>query len=1222
MARSEADVRFQGRNLHVPTCSAHIAIICFNAINGCAFFETRLFLAASLTGGGSGRSADQRHLPVRFPTCEDPERSGLGLNPDRLEGGGASRLTAQPPCPSPINRKWSISVHNERMCSLQSRECSDTRCNNLTVDGWPATGILRRNLNCFTGGNKRKSGSSWVLGSVRGVNRVFGERRGCGLILLCWSCLRANKTFRCSLGKLTAGGSFYDRTQTANKCASSPTNAQPGSIPHGTSPPDFRTWESYRSMPLVSGFSRRSPVSIRACIPALLRYQLASPSSALKTSMSRAGQNFPLRLLPPPPQDILRLGIAASTCYTSMEFRVCVQTPPQQSSFADLEGRKGSTVKRINCVIAIKRKALNFTSVPQGGHSGVKVRLLAPYLSEQSWIPGGATPCYSHVGIVPYDAAGRQFGSALVDDRPIMNAVVSGVVWTNGTMVSSNTDINRTGVLAVADIGDTLLIRLKCHRRRLSVESEGDERRAELHLDGFISVLGPQTDSVQCVAKYYIVSGGDIVPNTVSPGGELRWRVIDGYKLSHWNYADFWWRSRLVNYRSWVREVLGSNPKQRMGHELFLTIVGVVAFVELKLDRLVDKSPVQKKRTESLPRRRHRGANPQHSDYKSATLPLNYGGRTPLTYNSHLEIWRRKIRVESALFVPVTRSQREYGDFPYFVFTDLTPFFVITICLSVYTLYISVKHSLNIRTFLTVYGSPGVTPPGFEPDSPRLRGETPNRYAVMAPMLQDDYKVKAHFYGPFMFQEATVAGNRYLDTLQLFFSCLDYSKMVALKPSRFNKVGHRHIFANAVRDPLNQNHSREMDRPRITTHSLVYRTRVRDLADLKDRSRPAIDTITPHMLAKVFRSSSRRWQLCFGMAEGHVEGFQKCSFYREPPIKVCDSACCSGYWQSADSEATAGRRQVAPERVPHSSRSHLRWSHNHQSQCVYRPSVRWSCQPLTFVTLTCFRTEGSMDDWLLRVAFKHGGNRWSGNSLSSPRLSSEADFFPNFFQLRMRRPIVYETKRKLVFTAVKGGESTNLRKVKYRRRVLFAERRRRPAVTSRRATVLEYARGRLVPGSQRTTMKHYSRALGGGNQTSLVPPPLHPEVPDAISELIPITHRPKMMAPPACCNGFHWHALQERHRARWRSGNSLDTHSGGPGFDSMVFRNHSRRMLGWVANKGHGRFHPNPSPIPLPCATCTVSNDLAVDETLSSLTLPTYQNAIAATGVQFSHSAA
>ncbi|KAJ8897414.1 hypothetical protein PR048_002760 [Dryococelus australis] len=31
------------------------------------------------------------------------------------------------------------------------------------------------------------------------------------------------------------------------------------------------------------------------------------------------------------------------------------------------------------------------------------------------------------------------------------------------------------------------------------------------------------------------------------------------------------------------------------------------------------------------------------------------------------------------------------------------------------------------------------------------------------------------------------------------------------------------------------------------------------------------------------------------------------------------------------------------------------------------------------------------------------------------------------------------------------------------------------------------------------------------------------------------------------------------------------------------FLNHSRRMMGWVRNKGHGRFLPIPSPIPLPC---------------------------------------
>ncbi|KAJ8898112.1 hypothetical protein PR048_003472 [Dryococelus australis] len=53
-------------------------------------------------------------------------------------------------------------------------------------------------------------------------------------------------------------------------------------------------------------------------------------------------------------------------------------------------------------------------------------------------------------------------GSPLFDDRPVMNAVeyrvVSGVVWTNRTMASYNAGTNRTGVLAVVYIGDSLCV--------------------------------------------------------------------------------------------------------------------------------------------------------------------------------------------------------------------------------------------------------------------------------------------------------------------------------------------------------------------------------------------------------------------------------------------------------------------------------------------------------------------------------------------------------------------------------------------------------------------------------------------------------------------------------------------------------------------------------------------------------------------------------------------
>ncbi|KAJ8876159.1 hypothetical protein PR048_024068 [Dryococelus australis] len=49
--------------------------------------------------------------------------------------------------------------------------------------------------------------------------------------------------------------------------------------------PDFRTWEPWRTMPLISVFPRGSSVSPALCIPALLDTHLASPSSALKSSM-------------------------------------------------------------------------------------------------------------------------------------------------------------------------------------------------------------------------------------------------------------------------------------------------------------------------------------------------------------------------------------------------------------------------------------------------------------------------------------------------------------------------------------------------------------------------------------------------------------------------------------------------------------------------------------------------------------------------------------------------------------------------------------------------------------------------------------------------------------------------------------------------------------------------------------------------------------------------
>ncbi|KAJ8897440.1 hypothetical protein PR048_002786 [Dryococelus australis] len=75
--------------------------------------------------------------------------------------------------------------------------------------------------------------------------------------------------------------------------------------------------------------------------------------------------------------------------------------------------------------------------------------------------------------------------------------------------------------------------------------------------------------------------------------------------------------------------------------------------------------------------------------------------------------------------------------------------------------------------------------------------------------------------------------------------------------------------------------------------------------------------------------------------------------------------------------------------------------------------------------------------------------------------------------------------------------------------------------------------------------------------------------------------------------------FQRRRLPGWRSGNSLDSHSGGPGFD---FRSgHPHFGFPWFPEI-YGRFLPIHSLISPPCATYTVSNDLAIDETLTPTT--------------------
>ncbi|KAJ8891916.1 hypothetical protein PR048_004475 [Dryococelus australis] len=71
------------------------------------------------------------------------------------------------------------------------------------------------------------------------------------------------------------------------------------------------------------------------------------------------------------------------------------------------------------------------------------------------------------------------------------------------------------------------------------------------------------------------------------------------------------------------------------------------------------------------------------------------------------------------------------------------------------------------------------------------------------------------------------------------------------------------------------------------------------------------------------------------------------------------------------------------------------------------------------------------------------------------------------------------------------------------------------------------------------------------------------------------------------------------HLTRIREDRSGHPDFGFPWFSEIT----PRRMLIWVPDIGHGRFLPIPYLIHLPCETCNVSNDFAVDETTREITL-------------------
>ncbi|KAJ8865761.1 hypothetical protein PR048_033282 [Dryococelus australis] len=227
----------------------------------------------------------------------------------------------------------------------------------------------------------------------------------------------------------------------------------------------------------------------RPCIPALLHSHLISPLSALKISVQgqEARERYGRQIHAP--QALHRSYAQGVQCFRcnaalcKLDLQLCEPFEDGTNLLA-LRTRLKSAVytlhySNIRCVGLCISAHLHPIGYGYTGHA---------YCTLQRLQLAGRRPMKSRVDCVPITVSRRRLnlaalyilalasflhwllhacevtpfltglhlGSPLVNDRPKMNAVkyrvVSGVVWTNRTMVSSNTDTNRTGVLAVVDI--------------------------------------------------------------------------------------------------------------------------------------------------------------------------------------------------------------------------------------------------------------------------------------------------------------------------------------------------------------------------------------------------------------------------------------------------------------------------------------------------------------------------------------------------------------------------------------------------------------------------------------------------------------------------------------------------------------------------------------------------------------------------------------------------
>ena len=149
---------------------------------------------------------------------------------------------------------------------------------------------------------------------------------------------------------------------------------------------------------------------------------------------------------------------------------------------------------------------------------------------------------------------------------------------------------------------------------------------------------------------------------------------------------------------------------------------------------------------------------------------------------------------------------------------------------------------------------------------------------------------KSKVYGPYMFAEPTVTGITYLDLLQQFLEPQLIQDGI-LDSVVYQQDGASPHFALSVRNYLNDTFpgrwigraSLRLLAPRLPDltpmnffawgfiKANVYQVKINGLEQLKTHIFAAAEQITPDMLARVFRPTEERWDMCFDLWGHYVE---------------------------------------------------------------------------------------------------------------------------------------------------------------------------------------------------------------------------------------------------------------------------------------------------------------------------------------------------------------